>query len=147
VIEAIQTYDLCIADLTGHNPNVFYELALAQAARRPVVMLKLAGEAIPFDVNGYRVMEYDLKPRSIKTDKWLPDLKDQVNCVLAPDYEPPQLLQQSGPAAATTSVLPDTAAAPAPAEESARADLDGCLAIMRYPLSAILQPVRVGLTR
>ena len=60
MIEAIQTYDLCIADLTGHNPNVFYELALAQAARRPVVMLKLAGEAIPFDVNGYRVMEFDL---------------------------------------------------------------------------------------
>jgi hypothetical protein len=32
MIAAILNYDLCIADLSGHNPNVFYELAIAQAA-------------------------------------------------------------------------------------------------------------------
>jgi len=39
MIEAILTYDLCIADLSEHNPNVFYELAIAQCAGRPVVLL------------------------------------------------------------------------------------------------------------
>jgi hypothetical protein len=92
MIAAIMGYDLCIADLSGHNPNVFYELALAQAAERPVVLLKLAGEAIPFDVKDYRVIEYDLRPKSMKEDKWIPALKQQVQSVLAPGYRPPRLL-------------------------------------------------------
>ena len=93
MIAAILNYDLCVADLTGHNPNVFYELAIAQAAERPVVLLKLAGEIIPFDVKDYRIIEYDLKPRSIKTDRWIPSLKDQITRVLAPGYKPPKLLR------------------------------------------------------
>jgi len=92
MIGAILNYDLCIADLSGQNPNVFYELAIAQAAERPVVLLKLAGEIIPFDVKDYRLIEYDLKPRSIRTDRWIPVLKNQIACVLAPDYRPPRLL-------------------------------------------------------
>ena len=92
MIAAILSYDLCIADLSGQNPNVFYELAIAQAAERPVVLLKRAGEAIPFDVKDYRLIEYDLKPQSIKTDKWIPVLKAQIAKVLDSDYKPPKLL-------------------------------------------------------
>jgi hypothetical protein len=93
MIAAILNYDLCIADLSGHNPNVFYELALAQAAERPVVLLKRPGDVIPFDVKDYRLIEYDLKPKSIKTNKWVPVLQEQVRRVLASDYEPPSLLR------------------------------------------------------
>src|SRR5262245_44302740 len=93
MIAAILNYDLCIADLTGHNPNVFYELAIAQAAERPVVLMKLAGQAIPFDIKDYRLIEYDLKPRSIRTDRWKSVLTDQLTRVLAPDYKPPRLLR------------------------------------------------------
>jgi hypothetical protein len=92
IVEAILTSDLCIADLSGHNPNVFYELAIAQAARRPVVLLKLIGERIPFDVKDYRIIEYDLTPRSLKTDKWIPLLKAQVAAVLAPSFSTPSIL-------------------------------------------------------
>lgn len=56
MIAAILDYDFCIADLSGHNPNVFYELALAQAAERPVILMKLVGEPIPFDVKAYRLI-------------------------------------------------------------------------------------------
>ncbi len=93
MIAAILNYDLCIADLSGHNPNVFYELAIAQAAERPVVLLKMSGEIIPFDVKDYRLIEYDLKPKSIKTDRWIPVLKDQITRVLATEYKPPRLLR------------------------------------------------------
>src|SRR5215813_1735396 len=92
VIGAILNYDLCIADLSGQKPNVFYELAIAQAAERPVVLLKRAGEIIPFDVKDYRLIEYDLKPRSIRTDRWIPVLRNHIACVLARDYRPPRLL-------------------------------------------------------
>jgi hypothetical protein len=57
-----------------------------------VVLLKRAGEIIPFDVKDYRLIEYDLKPRSIRTDRWIPVLRNQIACVLAPDYRPPRLL-------------------------------------------------------
>lgn len=92
MIAAILGYDLCIADLTGHNPNVFYELAIAQAAERPVVLLKRAGDPIPFDVKDYRLIEYDLKPKSIKEDKWVLRLKEQVEKVMAPGYKAPRML-------------------------------------------------------
>jgi hypothetical protein len=89
VIGAILNYDFCIADLSGQNPNVFYELAIAQAAQRPVVLLKRAGEDIPFDVKDYRLIEYDLE---VKSSAWIPTLKNHIDCVLARDYKPPRLL-------------------------------------------------------
>jgi len=92
LIGAILNYDLCIADLSGQNPNVFYELAIAQAAERPVVLLKLAGENVPFDVKDYRLIEYDLELKSIMDGTWISALKNQITCVLAPDYKPPRLL-------------------------------------------------------
>ena len=89
VIDAILNYDLCIADLSGQNPNVFYELAIAHAAKRPVVLLKRAGEHVAFDVKDYRLIEYDL---DIMDGTWIPALKNQIACVLAPDYKPPRRL-------------------------------------------------------
>lgn len=50
VITSIQNADLIVAVMAGHNPNVFYELAVAHAYSKPVVPLIKDGEAIPFDV-------------------------------------------------------------------------------------------------
>ena len=50
---------LLIADLTGHNPNVFYELAVRHAMKRPVVQLIQEGERIPFDVSTTRTVQID----------------------------------------------------------------------------------------
>ena len=50
---------LVIADLTGMNPNVFYELALRHAIRRPLVQIIQKGEKIPFDVADMRTISID----------------------------------------------------------------------------------------
>lgn len=60
VIRSIVEADLVIADLTGHNPNVFYELAVAHAFRKPVVHLISIGERLPFDVFDQRTIHYDI---------------------------------------------------------------------------------------
>jgi hypothetical protein len=61
VIQHIIDDPLVVADLTGQNPNVFYELALRHAFRRPYVQLIQRGERIPFDVAAIRTIEVDHK--------------------------------------------------------------------------------------
>jgi len=48
-----------IADLTGRNPNVFYELGLAHALAKNVLLLTQQMADVPFDVNHIRVIPYD----------------------------------------------------------------------------------------
>ena len=60
VIERIVESPLVIADLTGHNPNVFYELAIRHAIRKPFVQMIRRGEGIPFDVATARTVRYEL---------------------------------------------------------------------------------------
>jgi len=61
VIQRIYDADLVVADLTERNPNVFYELAVRHAAKKPVIMMMKAGGTIPFDVAQDRVIFYDHK--------------------------------------------------------------------------------------
>ena len=59
VIQHVVTDPLVVADLTERNPNVFYELALRHALRKPLVQLIKKGERIPFDVAGTRTIQVD----------------------------------------------------------------------------------------
>lgn len=59
VIQHIVDDPLVIADLTERNPNVFYELAIRHAIRKPLVQLIRSGEQIPFDIAGTRTIHID----------------------------------------------------------------------------------------
>lgn len=50
---------LLLADLTDKNPNVFYELGLAHALAKPVILITEDVEDIPFDLRPLRVIKYD----------------------------------------------------------------------------------------
>lgn len=66
VIGRIVESDLIIADLTDHNPNVFYELAVAHGYQKPVIHMMQSGQKVPFDVVDQRVIFYDLTdPESV----------------------------------------------------------------------------------
>ncbi len=66
VIGRIVESDLIIADLTDHNPNVFYELAVAHGYKKPVIHMMQVGQKVPFDVVDQRVIFYDLTdPESV----------------------------------------------------------------------------------
>lgn len=51
--------DIVLADLTGKNPNVFYELGLAHAISKPVILITESEEDIPFDLRAIRIIKYD----------------------------------------------------------------------------------------
>ena len=59
VIQHIVDDPLVIADLTGRNPNVFYELAIRHAIKKPLVQIIKKAESIPFDVAGTRTVHVD----------------------------------------------------------------------------------------
>lgn len=59
IIEYILRSKLVIADLSFHNPNVFYELALRHAAGLPIVQIVRKADKIPFDVNQMRTIVID----------------------------------------------------------------------------------------
>ena len=54
-----QSARILIADLTGRNPNVFYELGLAHALAKPVILVTESIDQVPFDLRALRILEYD----------------------------------------------------------------------------------------
>src|SRR5689334_2143290 len=59
VINRILNAPMVVADLTGQNANVFYELAIRHAIRKPYVQIIQKGERIPFDIGNIRTIEID----------------------------------------------------------------------------------------
>ena len=53
-----------VADLTGGNPNVFYEIGVAHALNKPVILLTQHGDRVPFDLRGVRYFSYN--PKALK---------------------------------------------------------------------------------
>lgn len=63
VIQDIWTYiqraRILIADLTGKNPNVFYELGLAHAINKDVILISQNLDDLPFDLRHRRCILYE----------------------------------------------------------------------------------------
>ena len=60
ILDALNDYELVIADLTGHNPNVFFEIGYRTKSQKPIIHLKRKDEIIP--VHGW-AGGYDLNNR------------------------------------------------------------------------------------
>lgn len=56
----INSAKVLIAELTDRNPNVFYELGLAHALQKPVVLISSNEKDVPFDLHHIRVIYYDV---------------------------------------------------------------------------------------
>jgi hypothetical protein len=71
--EQIEKAKLLLADLSGKNPNVFYELGLAHAAKKPVVFTAGQVEDVPFDLRHLRVIIYE-----VREPEWASRLRKSV---------------------------------------------------------------------
>lgn len=54
-----QDADVLLAELTTQNANVFYELGLAHAIGKPVILVSETMDDVPFDLRPLRVLTYD----------------------------------------------------------------------------------------
>ncbi len=60
IIRRIAKADVVIVDITGRNPNVFLELGIRHALKnRVTVIIHQQETIIPFDIAGFRSIEYD----------------------------------------------------------------------------------------
>jgi hypothetical protein len=63
---AIWYSQVIVADCTTKNPNVFYEIGVAHAIGRPVVLITQNDDDVPFDLRSTRYIKYEFKPRGME---------------------------------------------------------------------------------
>ena len=81
IIKSIDDADVVLADLTRKNANVFYEVGIAHAREKRVLLLAQSIEDVPFDLRHRRVLLYDYSPRGCK--RLESTLRDNMNAVMA----------------------------------------------------------------
>lgn len=88
ILNYITKSKLVIADLSFHNPNVFYELAIRHMRGLPTVHLIRSADSVPFDISGFRTIKLDMT--SIYTlvpqlDTYKSEIAAQVRNILNED--------------------------------------------------------------
>lgn len=58
ILEHIQKAEIIIADLTGRNPNVFYELGIAHTIKDNIILITQNIKDIPFDLRHLQCIKY-----------------------------------------------------------------------------------------
>lgn len=81
VLRGIITSEYIVADLTGKNPNVFYELGIAHSSKAPskVILIAQDPDDIPFDLRQMRSIRYE------SSDAGLRRLSDELALAFASD--------------------------------------------------------------
>jgi hypothetical protein len=85
ILEHVMRSRLAIVDLSYHNPNAFYEMAIRHACRMPVIQIIRRQDKLPFDVNQVRTVVidttdiYTLVP---KLETYRSEIATQVRAVL-----------------------------------------------------------------
>jgi hypothetical protein len=60
--EAISSAELVVAEVTGRNPNVMYEIGMAHTIGTPVAILTQSIDDVPFDLRHHRCIVYAYTP-------------------------------------------------------------------------------------
>jgi nucleoside 2-deoxyribosyltransferase len=59
VYDQIKSAHVVVADMTGRNSNVYYEVGYAHALGKDVVLLTQRAEDLPFDLRGFNHIIYE----------------------------------------------------------------------------------------
>jgi hypothetical protein len=84
--KSIRQARLIVAELSGRNPNVMYEIGLAHAIGKPIVLLTRNEDDVPFDLRALRYVFYDPNNPS-----WGQDLRSELTKIVGKVLETPSL--------------------------------------------------------
>ncbi|MEF7665843.1 MULTISPECIES: hypothetical protein [Bacillus] len=65
--KSINEAKIIISELTGRNPNVFYETGIAHTVGKEVILLTQSMEDVPFDLRHLRCIVYNYTPPGVKS--------------------------------------------------------------------------------
>ena len=85
VINRIMDADMVVADLSSHNPNAFYELAIRHMVQKPIVHMVDRETDIPFDVRPFRAVVFSTRSFQDQA-RARAELKEQVVQAIADDH-------------------------------------------------------------
>lgn len=92
IFHEIRSASVLVADVSGKNANVNYELGIAHAFNKPVVIIAQQIEDIPFDYRHLRFIIYDTR-----SEGWATDLSDRItNTLQAQKKESQQVSAKDG---------------------------------------------------
>jgi len=83
IYNQISNADIVVADMSGRNPNVFYEVGYAHALDKKVILLTRDPEDIPFDLKHYPHIIYtsvtSLRDELAKRLRWIVENPEKTN--------------------------------------------------------------------
>ena len=94
IIKAIQAASVIIADISGNNANVMFELGYADALGKPVIVLNQDIAGAPFDLRDWRQIEYSSAALPAMQEKLAEFIKTTL---VAPRYKLEPMAAPDGP--------------------------------------------------
>lgn len=79
VLRSIIDCDMAICDLSSRNANVFYELGLRQAFDRKTILIRDGKHDVPFDLLGFRYVNYSPSLRVDTVKKEVSDIAEMLS--------------------------------------------------------------------
>lgn len=84
ILRLIARARIVVANIDGRNPNVFYELGIAHAMGKPVILIAPSPEDVPFDIRTKRLVLFQ------SLDELREKLKDELARVVVASEQPVQ---------------------------------------------------------
>jgi hypothetical protein len=78
IVNKLNDADLVIADLTGLNPNVMYELGVRHSLKRGTIIITQELSKIPSDLRDYLVVEYNYSQKTTVQSKNFEEFKNKI---------------------------------------------------------------------
>ena len=79
IIGNLLNANLVVADLTGLNPNVFYELGIRHTLKNGTILLTQDLESLPADLKSYIAFEYESPPAASNPDDYYPHFENKMH--------------------------------------------------------------------
>ena len=80
ILRQIASARVIVANISTRNPNVFYELGIAQALGKPTILVSRSVEDVPFDLQSTQIIQFsDIRELSSK-------VSDEIRKVIADDW-------------------------------------------------------------
>ncbi len=83
--DGIDNADICIADLTGLNSNVIYEVGMSHSQNIPTILISQDPPSkLPFDIRHFRVIQYDKFDLNALFDKLIKNVREVLGLKAMP---------------------------------------------------------------